>query len=110
MAELHYRVVAIIPNPELADRYAQWLIRGHLQDVCNAGATSAAAVRVRPADPSAPIRIESHYTFPSLAHFDEYERLHAPALRQEGLAAFGPETGIRFERTTGETLCHVLQS
>ena len=44
---------------------------------------------------------EARYTFASREAFAAYERDHAPRLRAEGLALFGPDKGVSYRRTLG---------
>lgn len=106
MYPTHYAVVASCPSGKIAAEYIEWLTDGgHLQDVRNAGALTASAVRLDPPAnaPSVPVRVLSLYTFADRAAFDAYERAHAPRLRAEGLAKFG-DSGIVFARETGEVI------
>jgi len=106
MYATHYAVTAACPSGTIAAEYLEWLTDGgHLQDVKDAGATSARVVRLDPPPnaPSTPIRVLSLYTFESRNAFDDYEREHAPRLRAEGLEKFG-DAGIEFSRETGEVI------
>ena len=47
-------------------------------------------------------RVMARYVFPSREAFDRYVREVAPALRAEGLAKFGPQTGVLMERSVSE--------
>jgi Domain of unknown function (DUF4286) len=105
MSEIAYTVAAILPSHDVAARYLDWLTSDHIAKVCAKGAVSAVVVQVT--DPAAPIRIESRYTFPNQSALDTYLSKHAPALRAEGLAAFPPAIGIRFERSVG--VIHLLK-
>ena len=59
---------------------------------------------VKVTDPAAPLEVASIYTFPSREAFDGYLRDHAPRLRSEGLARFGPQSGVTFRRQIGTIL------
>lgn len=100
MAKIAYTVRATCVSGEQAEAYAAWLRDGHLAAVVAGGARSGACVRLDD-EPGNRFRVEARYEFPDRAAFDAYVRDHAPALRQEGLRRFGPETGVRFERTVG---------
>lgn len=69
-----------------------------MQAVIRGGASSATIVRQQEPDP---LRIEVRYVFPSREAFDRYVREFAPALRAEGLALFGPDSGVEFVRSLG---------
>lgn len=96
---LVYTVSATLPDPATRDRYLAWLTSGHLAAVLAGGASMGQVVRID--EPAEPIRVQTRYEFPDRAAFDRYERLHAPALRADGGARFGPDSGVRFERTIG---------
>ena len=100
-----YWVTATIPDAEVAAEYVAWLESGHLADVVRGGAMEAEMV-ILDAEGSGDsrIRVVSRYVFSDRAAFAEYERLHAPALRAEGLARFGPSRGdraVQFARSAG---------
>lgn len=102
MARVLYTVTAELDSPELEREYTAWLLEGHVQAVVRGGASSARVVRLD--DPPTPIRVEAHYLFPNPEAFDEYLRVTAPALRQEGLERFPPSRGIRLSRRRGVIL------
>ena len=97
---LAYTVTCEVDDPAVAEEYLAWLSGGHLAAVCAAGALDAEVVRL---DGDA-IRIETRYHFASPEAFAAYERDHAAELRQDGLARFPPERGMRFVRSVGETV------
>ncbi|MCC6661261.1 MAG: DUF4286 family protein [Phycisphaerales bacterium] len=99
MPALAYTVRATLPNHETAAAYIAWLRDGHLDAVIAGGARSAQVVQVE--DPAAPVRVEVRYIFQARAEFERYVRETAPRLRAEGLAQFGPDSGVSFERTVG---------
>lgn len=101
---IRYTVTATLPTQALRDKYTAWLRDAHLQDVINAGADSAEMVLLD-ADPGEPPhRVQSSYRFTDRTAFDRYVNEKAPALRAEGLALFGPDTGVSFSRSIGEIL------
>jgi hypothetical protein len=51
--------------------------------------------------------VETQYVFPSRKAFDTYLRDHAPALRNDMLKHFPPETGITFTRQVAELACEL---
>ncbi|MGE3110021.1 MAG: DUF4286 family protein [Phycisphaerales bacterium] len=100
-----YMVIATLPSRALADTYIAWLEDGHVDAVINAGAHSAMIVRMDGSGATSadgPRRVMTQYIFPTREVFEQYMQKHAPALRGEGLKRFGPETGVSFERMTGE--------
>lgn len=100
MNPVHYRVVATLPDAEVAERYLTWLMGGHVAEVCRLGGAIAAVVKLA----GEGHRIASTYRFASQAELDRYEKDFAPRLRAEGASLFPPESGIRFEREYGEIL------
>jgi hypothetical protein len=97
-----YAVTATLPDQPTADRYLAWLTGGHIQTILASGADLARVVR--PVDPPGPLRIRSEYTFPSLNAYETYVQEHAPVLRADGLARFGPDTGVRLDRELTEVV------
>jgi len=100
MARVAYTVTATLPDEPTRDRYERWLTGGHVQQVVEGGASSALVVRL--SDP--PMSVQSRYEFPSDAAYQGYLRDHAPRLRAEGLALFGPGSGVVFRREVGTIL------
>lgn len=122
-----YTVIASLPSAEVADEYVYWLLNGHIQAVLGAARTAAGPSTAGPlraevirldAQPTGSAagtsptagaaQIEVRYTFPSRGVLEIYLRDHAPGLRADGLARFGPERGVVFRRTIGE-LAGVLE-
>ncbi|MFN0011256.1 MAG: DUF4286 family protein [Phycisphaerales bacterium] len=99
-----YTVRATCPSPAVAAAYVAWLEGGHVDQVMKGGAHSAMIVRLDAERPGDEARVEVRYVFSTREVFDRYIREHAPGLRADGLKHFGPETGVRFERTVGEIL------
>jgi hypothetical protein len=79
------------------ERYVDWLTRGHVQQVLAGGALSVQVVRL--SEP--PLSVQSRYEFLTPDAYQRYLRDHAPRLRAEGLALFGPQTGVVFRREVG---------
>lgn len=96
--QILYAVIATLPDESMRTRYINWLLGGHIQQVCAGGATAASVVRLD----GQPLRVMARYTFATRDDLERYIATHAPRLRAEGLALFGPETGVTFERLTGE--------
>ena len=90
----HYTVLTTAATETLRDAFLAWLVDGHIEDVCAAGALTGEIVLRDDA-----LVVESRYTFASRAAFLAYERDHAPRLRAEGLALF--PSGVSFQRTLG---------
>jgi hypothetical protein len=105
MDPVAYTVTATFTKPELVSRYIAWLAGGHVKAVCDAGALSALVVVLDATSGELPT-LEVRYLFPDRETLDRYFTDHAPRLRAEGLALFGPETGTRFTRSTG-AVAHV---
>lgn len=97
-----YTVTSTMPDAPTGERYVAWLTGGHVQAVLDAGASDARVVRLL--EPPGPPRIRSEYVFPSLGAYETYVRDHAPALRADGLARFGPGSGVRMDRELTEVL------
>ncbi|GAB4196641.1 MAG: hypothetical protein OHK0013_04010 [Sandaracinaceae bacterium] len=93
MGAFLYTVTCAADSTELADAFEAWLVGGHAEDVCEAGALEAEVVRHEDGR-----TIEARYVFASKSAFETYERVHAPRLRAECLARF--PAGLRFTRTT----------
>jgi hypothetical protein len=103
---ISYSVIISLPTAGLAEEYAAWLKNGHIDAVIRGGASSGELVVLDPDQaPSGKepmVRLMAQYVFPSREVFDQYVRVHAPALRAEGLAKFGPSTGVTYQRLVGE--------
>ncbi len=98
-----YTVAASHPDGDSARRYIAWLNGGHTAAVIRGGATRATVAQVR-SEPTPLVQVR--YEFPSREVFDRYVREFAPALRAEGLALFGPGSGVEFARTVEEIAEH----
>src|SRR5690606_5027785 len=106
--QIAYTVTATLPGAALAEEYIAWLTGGHVADVIAGGAVRGQIARLDPGpEASGAVRIEVRYLFPDRAAFDRYEREGAPRLRAEGLARFGPDRGVTFERRVGEVVARV---
>jgi hypothetical protein len=104
MPRVAYTVTATFSDRATADEFIGWLQGGHAAAVIAGGAESAMIVRHDP-DPAGPAaRVEVRYLFPSRFAFDHYIQAHAPALRAEGLARFGPQQGVTFSRQLGTVI------
>jgi hypothetical protein len=97
-----YMVTACLPDEDTRRAYLEWIQAGHLDQVRLGGATTAQLVSI--SEPATPLEVSSIYTFPSREAFDVYLRDHAPRLRSEGLARFGPKSGVTFRRQVGTIL------
>lgn len=101
--KIAYTVRCRFTDAAVAEKWLDWLRDGHLQDVCDAGAESAYAVRMdlEPGSTDAAV-CEARYTFPSRNAFEIYEADHAPRLREEGLTLFPLDLGLSYARSLGE--------
>lgn len=102
MPAILYTVRTTCPTVQVRGRYLAWLSPNHIMEVMKGGATGARIVLPDRASESAPAVVEVQYTFPSRKAFDDYVRLHAPALRADGLKHFPPDSGITSERQVAE--------
>jgi hypothetical protein len=100
MSLIAYTVSARLPDQTTRDRFVDWLASGHVADVCNSGALSGQIVVLDQPAGEPPV-VEVRYLFPDRATLDRYFTEYAPRLRAEGLARFGPDSGVQFSRTTG---------
>jgi len=102
MPTILYTVRATCRDVQQRGRFLAWLSPNHLLQVKTGGATAVRVVLLDRADASAPAVVETQYAFPSRKAFDTYRRDHAPALREDALKHFPPESGVRFERQVAE--------
>ncbi|MBL0926038.1 MAG: DUF4286 family protein [Phycisphaerales bacterium] len=101
MNAVAYTVRAHLPDEATADAYVAWLEDGHVDAVIRGGAHSAMIVRLDADSPGGRPCVEVRYVFSTRELLDRYFAEHAPALRAEGLRLFGPDKGVRMERTVG---------
>ena len=97
-----YTVRCAFTSEAVADEWMAWLDEEHLREVCDAGALDAEVVRLD--GPERGTTIEVRYHFADRAAFERYEREDAPRLREKGLKRFPLELGLRYTRTTGESV------
>lgn len=95
MPKLRYIVGVTLPDQATADRWLAWLRNGHIAEVIAGGATSATILQLN----GAHLEYEIDYRFPSAAAFADYEKNHAPRLREEGRQLFPPDR-VLYRRTT----------
>lgn len=102
--KLLYQVSASIVSKADCDAYLDWLRDGHVADVVAAGAQSG-TVAVE-AGAFAGYTVVCSYVFASAEAFATYEAGPASALRAEGIALFGPESGrsLTWSRFVGEVV------
>ena len=101
-----YTVHFSVDDPVVADEWIEWLENEHLDDVFKGGATDAEIVRMEKSiheDES--IQCEVRYHFPDRETFETYLRDHAPRTRAAGMAKFPMESGLRYERSIGQSVC-----
>lgn len=94
---ISYTVTATFADRAVADEWLRWLTAGHIAEVLAGGATDAELIALDGPTPT----LEVRYHFPTRQSFDDYEKLHAPRLRAEGLRLFPPERGITYRRSVG---------
>ena len=107
MPTILYTVRATCPSVQVRGRVLAWLAPGHLLQVKAGGATAVRVVLPDRASDTAPAIIETQYVFPSRSAFDNYLRVHAPALRADTMKHFPPESGVTFERQVAEIACEL---
>ena len=83
---------------ETRERWLSWLRDEHIEEVVECGAKSGEIVRL---DGDQDV-YQIHYRFESREAFEEYERMSAPRLREEGLSRFPLELGLTYRRFTGD--------
>lgn len=97
----HYTVRCVFScDPTITKQWIQWLREQHIQDVIDAGANSGEVVRMDEVETTYEVR----YQFNTRADFENYERDHAPRLRQEGIERFPLELELAYSRSTGESI------
>lgn len=102
-----YTVTAELVDQEIAREYVAWLRAGHLREVVELGGALEARVVELDAEGLGGVRVQSTYVFANRGKFEAYVRDHAPRLRADGLALFGPSRGarqVKFSRTIGSVL------
>lgn len=104
MTRLIYTVLAEFNDSAICDEFIDWLADDHAPKVIEAGARTAEVTRLDPDTPENPYRVEVRYRFSDRKAFNQYLENGAPRLREEGLARFAPERGVRMSRCIGE-LC-----
>lgn len=102
MPRILYTVRASFPSLHVRGRFLSWLAPDHVETVKRGGADSVRITLYDPPTPDGRPALETEYTFPSRKVFEAYLRDHAPALRADGLKHFPPDSGVTFERRTGE--------
>jgi len=85
-------------DPDLVNRWLDWMRTIHILEVLRSGALSAELIRID-SDCSC---FEINYRFESAITFACYERDHAPRLRNDSLREFPIELGLSYDRTHGE--------
>ncbi len=97
---IHYTVRCEFTDEAVSQRWVDWLLDEHIQDVIDAGAISGEIVRMD----GDPVVYEVRYRFAARATFDAYITNHASRLRDEGLKAFPLELGLSYSRAVGEAV------
>jgi hypothetical protein len=102
MPAILYTVRATCRDVQQRGRFLSWLSPNHIMEVMKGGAIGARIVLPDRASDAAPAICETHYAFPSRKAFDDYIRLHSPALRADALKHFPSESGVTYERQVAE--------
>ena len=102
MPTILYSVRTSCPTIQTRGRFLAWLSPNHVIEVMKGGATGVRIILPDRAADTAPAVVEAQYTFPSRKAFDDYVRIHAPALRADNLKNFPPESGVKSERSVAE--------
>jgi hypothetical protein len=102
MPQILYTVRASCRDDQQRGRYLAWLSPNHVMELMKGGASGVRIVLPDRAGDSDRVVVETQYTFPSRKAFDDYVRLHAPALRADGLKHFPVDSGITYERQVAE--------
>ena len=96
-----YSVTAVIHDVSRVNDYLDWLLDGHVADVCQ-WASDAEVVHLSTGDDHVPSnRVMSVYWFNTQADFHRYEREGAPSLRRDGIEFTAAIGGVTFERDVG---------
>lgn len=104
MHPIAYTVTIRVPDRPTLDELVEWLRRSHIDGVLMGGAEAAQMVLHDGEQVEEGLVLEVRYMFPSREVFDTYLQKHAPALRADGLAKFGPDRGVSMERSVGEII------
>jgi hypothetical protein len=99
MNEILYEVTTELIDPEIVSAWSSWIVREHIADVMNAGASSGRLFRIDTDDGTPKFSVQ--YEFATRAALDAYLRDHAPRLRDEGMRRFSPEK-VRYSRRVGQ--------
>ena len=102
MPAILYTVRATCRDIPQRGRFLSWLSPNHLLQVKAGGATTVRVVLPDRANDNASAIVETQYAFPSRKAFDTYIRDHAPALREDAMKHFPPESGVTFARQVAE--------
>jgi hypothetical protein len=97
MPAVVYTVAVAFTDSALAEEWLRWLRERHIGDVLAGGASDAEVVELDGPGRSFEVR----YHFPSRQVFEDYEKVHAPRLRAEGLQRFPVEKGVTYRRSVG---------
>lgn len=104
MPRIAYTVKCQIRNPDLAEKWLEWMKNEHIADVLAAGANDAELIKLESLiDPSVSC-FEVRYHFENKDAYDAYLKNHAPTLRQKGMDKFPVDEGLVYSRTAGECL------
>ncbi|MCX5691232.1 MAG: hypothetical protein NTV94_15840 [Planctomycetota bacterium] len=102
-----YTVTAELVDQGVARGDVAWLRGGRLRGGVELGGALEARLVELDAEGLVDVRVQSSYVFANRGKFEAYVRDHAPRLRADGLALFGPSRGarqVKFSRTIGSVL------
>lgn len=89
-----YSVYATLPEVALVQPYMDWLEREHMPDVLRLGKALRSEIHLVEAQGQA--MVEGRYEFPDHAALEQYVKVHAPALRAEGMRLFPKNSYVRY--------------
>ena len=102
---LSYVVTAILHDRSDAERYIEWLKRGHVQAVLKWASRAEIVLLDSPSHThTGDVYVQSTYLFEDRAAFQRYEEEGAPQLRAEGIEFAKSLASIEFKRSIGVVL------
>ena len=102
---LSYVVTATLCDQSDAERYIEWLKRGHVQAVLKWASRAEIVLLDSPSHMhTGDVHVQSAYLFEDRAAFQRYEEEGAPQLRAEGIEFAKSLARIEFKRSIGAVL------